>query len=689
MNKKKVKALLKGWKENEVVSCATTKFLATAQKTENGILLALYKRYQHYSHDPYAIIECKPEDFNVWYPEDNSTSKSAVFSICDNYAKMICNIHYYSGDTYADVTFAAKEDKDIAEKFFSAYRERFHDFVSEAKVKLLPSPWKEFVWYQIAVLDNRLKKRHSKRDQKRERLFSYLKEPTDGFKNWIWNKVMEDTQFIFYTPVTGSKVRIQCSVCGSDEVRNKSELQNFGRKNLGKCPTCGANVTYLPASVQPGWKNYEKRIGLMQKTPEGFVYRLFLASRVFTKKYLPEASDKIQEITRWFVSDDCDTGYLCEHGNWYERSDGWYYSDYLYPKTVKGAIADTKYRFCGIDQLAKPCVEMRHQIFLCRWTNFPVLEKVAKAGFYAAVKEYIKNSYYTSRILDTSKDDIFGALKLPRAEVRRIVKLKYQNSVPVIMTMQEAYEQNVSLRDEEIMEVTNINVSLDITSRRIEKLFKAIRMTGLTAHKVVKYITSEKKHYRDSEYQTSLAEALKDYDDYLDMAEYLGNDLHDRGLSMRSNLKKAHDEILEEYNTQVDRIRKEKEELEKRKQKELMAVIRKQIEANYSDAMHLRSDDLMLVGLWTPEDLIAEGKALHNCISTYPERVASGETMVMAVRKTKEPEKPYCAFEYKNDRIIQVRADHNAAAPEDVKAFVGVFHEMFQQEKKKLAQVAA
>ena len=678
---------LKKWTENEVAGCASTRFLATAQIESEIVLITMYERGNSgYSESPYMVVCCEKEDFQVWLVKENKITKSAVFNSYTAEWLFIKGLHYWNNySAYADVTFSTAEDKQIVTNFLQNQEPRTYDWTSEKEVNRLPSPWKEFVWYQIDVLGFRLKKRHRKRDQKRERLFSYLKEPTDGFRKWVWEKVFEDTQNLYYTPETRNRVNIECSVCRCSEIRKRTDIPNFGRKKEGKCPVCGAKVTFLPKNVQPSLTYTEKRVGIMQKTPEGFVYRVFMAERLYPKNTLPEAKDNMWEVSRMYVSNRGETGYMYLYGRWLERDDGWFYSDFLYPKTVKSAIADTKYRRSGFDLLARPCVCMSHQRYFYAFDKYPVLELVAKAGFLAVIKTFI-DDYRGYDILDKTASDLYGALKLPRSEVRRILRLKYRNNAQVIMTLQKAYEQKVTIRDEEIIEISQTKMRLDT----LDVLFFGMKEVGVTAHKLIKYITDQsKKHYKDTDYRNAFDQAATEFRDMLRALRELGKNRKDLGLTMQANLKKAHDDAVKENNDRKDREIREEEMRKNREYAQKMDVIRRQVEANYSDALHLRSDDLMVVGLWTPEALIAEGDALHNCIKTYREDVAEGKTMILAVRKTSQPEKPYCAFEYKNDKIIQLEADKHSKAPDDVKAFVDIFHEKYQKEKKKLKKEAA
>ena len=669
--------------ENDVTACSNTRYLVIAEKNEEGILIILYNRDKKES--PFAVIDCQPHDFKVWYPETGDVSRGSVFGTEDGYSDMLQNIScYYSSmtDTFANVTFVSREDKKIIEDFLSVYPPADHQNVSSKQVNKLPGIWRHFVWYQIHALDLRRTKRHFKKEQRKVQLFSYLNDPASEFTTWVWDKVMEDTQFNFYKPVTNTKVEIKCSVCGCDKVWKKSEINNFGRAHLGKCPECGANVKFTPASVAATWKIHNKRVSLIENTPEGFVYRSFEVYRSYGKDSLPSHNDRMEEVTRWFISKTGEeTAYMYVGEKWLLKTDGWYYSDYLYPENIKSVIEDTKYRNSGLAEFAQSCIKARHACYFDESVKAPVLEKVAKAGFHAVIADYLMPAYWTENTsLNAHANDLYEALNLPRSEVRRIERLGLKNQSHAIYLLRKALANGVVLRDFEIFELLKLDIPYEEKT-----VFAIMQQTGLTAHKVIKYILDQKKHFPANSRYESIKQTLIAFDDYLKMSYYLKYDLRDRGYVIKPDLRKAHDATVEEYNTKKDQIQREIREREEREMAKQMEIIRQQANKNHSDAMHLRTDEFVLVGLWTPDELYSEGRALHNCIGSYANKVAEGKTMIFAIRKSEEPDIPYFALEYSNNRIIQLRGDHNCSAPQNVKAFANVFSEMMKKQQKVAA----
>ncbi len=61
------------------------------------------------------------------------------------------------------------------------------------------------------------------------------------------------------------------------------------------------------------------------------------------------------------------------------------------------------------------------------------------------------------------------------------------------------------------------------------------------------------------------------------------------------------------------------------------------------------------------EELYLEGKKLHNCLRTYVDKVARGDSLIFFVREIDKPDDAFVAMEYSHGRIVQCRYDHNIA----------------------------
>lgn len=137
-------------------------------------------------------------------------------------------------------------------------------------------------------------------------------------------------------------------------------------------------------------------------------------------------------------------------------------------------------------------------------------------------------------------------------------------------------------------------------------------------------------------------------------------------LSMRSyrDLIDTHDYLLA-YSNSIRTMAFDKQEQSKRFKK--MQGIRKEhyevIGNNFS--------------VLVPEKLsqiVDEGIALHHCVKTYTDRVASGETTILFLRRTNDKDKPFYTIEVRNGIITQIHGFGNKWIGNDLDAARFMYH---------------
>ncbi len=67
----------------------------------------------------------------------------------------------------------------------------------------------------------------------------------------------------------------------------------------------------------------------------------------------------------------------------------------------------------------------------------------------------------------------------------------------------------------------------------------------------------------------------------------------------------------------------------------------------------------------TPKDMIEEGQMMSNCVASYIERVAAGDTMIFFLRTRKEPDRSLVTIEVRDGRLQQVKARFNRRPTEE------------------------
>lgn len=215
-----------------------------------------------------------------------------------------------------------------------------------------------------------------------------------------------------------------------------------------------------------------------------------------------------------------------------------------------------------------------------------------------------------------------------------------------------------------LLHTQNVIYTRDI--KRYQKLRKSPMAKGITFHETVdlggcwgvetilKYVQLKKA----MTYADRQGSNLNTYADYLRDCEKLEMDLTSKSVLFPKNLERLHVELQ-------DQIKHKTDELSKKKW-----------EKRYKECVYKYSytgKDYCIVVPAKLEDLVREGKDMHNCVGSYMIRVADGDTDVVYIRKRDALEESFGTMEICNDKIIQARGKYNNPLPPDVMAFVEEF----------------
>ena len=128
----------------------------------------------------------------------------------------------------------------------------------------------------------------------------------------------------------------------------------------------------------------------------------------------------------------------------------------------------------------------------------------------------------------------------------------------------------------------------------------------VTPHRFMKYMDGVKGGYGNMQY------ALSEYRDYLDMCAKLEYDMSNGFVLYPKYLREAHDEAVRHVKAKADaRMRRDFEQ------------------AMEAVAGHLdfTAEGIKIILPNAPEELAAEGHALHHCVGGYASRVAKNEVL--------------------------------------------------------------
>lgn len=269
---------------------------------------------------------------------------------------------------------------------------------------------------------------------------------------------------------------------------------------------------------------------------------------------------------------------------------------------------------------------------IIRYTQ--VAEMLYKNGFTRLLEDYLHGRASALRTTAHSREKLFG---LTAAEIK--IARKFNMDSQELSRLHEARKlSGYQVKEENI---------LLAASPRLSGVFRGIKesIPDISFSRVVEAI---------NRYGANDVSAL-----YLDYIRAIVDDPAVRispAVLYPQNLRKAHDEAIAKQTQR--RIDRQEERFQKRVE-ELTKLC-------------YQEEAYQMIAPRSSLDLKKEGTALSHCVGVYAERVASGSTAVMLLRKTEAPEVPFITVEYneKEYRIVQARGIRNCETDEEVQQFL-------------------
>lgn len=467
--------------------------------------------------------------------------------------------------------------------------------------------------------------------------------PND-FNNWLDLYPFKNKMYMFFKIIKqGNKSKFlgSCQNCKSIEIK----LDSVKTGKYIKCPCCKKQVRLKNEKFL---KNFYDRDYVYYITPinkDNFILRQFNITRV--NNYL-DYKYSIYEMERTVFYKD-KQGYFNESyslriydGNWIPGIYRCMYytlpSDcYIYYKNLD-YFKDSAYKFINFKLLSRKIKFYIGSLF-DKYRFYPQIEYLIKTKMFNLVIDILK-SYTVYEQCFSKEHNLAKFLGLSRSNY----KFALNNNI----TLKQ-------LNGLKFLQVFNIKPS-------VKKCDFANELDELSnRYSDNKYIVDKlgfKKIY--NYYPTILKSRLKlvDYFDYLRNCKTLKFDILDTKYCKPYNFKIAHDMAYKR--------------VESLKNAELYSLVRKELD-KYRKFNYV-SEKYSVVMPVTAEDIVLEGKYMHNCVGSYLGRVSKGCSIICFIRHTKELEKSFYTLELdpKTLKIVQCRGFENEPTSEEkqVKSFV-------------------
>lgn len=269
------------------------------------------------------------------------------------------------------------------------------------------------------------------------------------------------------------------------------------------------------------------------------------------------------------------------------------------------------------------------------YIEYPQIEKMVKAGFGRIVNNWLYNS-----------SDLYNRSFKNGANINEITRLpKYawqtlQNNSVTDIGMWNEYRiwiQKDNLSKDQLDIVLNLNIRDATTIKAIRNILNS-EYNGkklYTLDTLLNYLS------RVDMYQAiPINDSITILRDYIKMCL----ECNIEPLTNSNSLKREHDVVMRNYNL----IQREKYN---QKEKEKQITLNKKIEdrLKFLEKYKYQNEELEVIFPKNIEDLFQEGRNNHNCVGSYCERYASGNSNIGFIRKKDNPEQSYITIEVNSD----------------------------------------
>lgn len=305
----------------------------------------------------------------------------------------------------------------------------------------------------------------------------------------------------------------------------------------------------------------------------------------------------------------------------------------------------------------------RELIFFARFARYPAWEYLMKMGLGKLLGKYTdKMNGEVTKVLNLRGKDVDHIFRthLTKEDKKYLLKGTIDRS-GILGTLQQwrRYHPEASLEDVHWI-VDHMGVYTERAAWNRDEMHRVYRLVSpkrLRAYVEKQDRKREKKEEKmhahpggwlpGRDYGTI---RMTEYRDYLQELDQIGYDMEDKDNLFPSNFQKAHEHAAKAV--VALRMKQDEGKWDRRRES-----CRKKYDFRDNEK------GMEVIVPQHISDLVKEGEAMHNCVGTYMKRVANGDTDVVFVRRTANPEKSYITVEVEpgTGRIIQAREKYNTA----------------------------
>ncbi|RGG63444.1 hypothetical protein DWW96_10910 [Eubacterium sp. AF17-7] len=359
------------------------------------------------------------------------------------------------------------------------------------------------------------------------------------------------------------------------------------------------------------------------------------------------------------------------------------YQCYLYEDGIEEALKDTAYeKWMGLfNQMAAAGIKANYNSLMVTKNDLNLIklvEMLFKGRFSQLLAETSGNiSYWTRAYCGPLKlaghniEDVFEI-----SDRQKINRIREKNGGELMlkwMRWSDSDEQKIS--DKAMSWILKNKISITEIAEMISKM---------SIEKAMNYVERQKKEQYKKE---SIKQIISQYADYINMCGRLHKDLTDEMIFKPRELKRRHDEAVEEIERLNEQLIAEEYSERFSEAEEVLKEIKNKYEYE-KDEFFIKVPEKIV-------DIVREGRYLHHCVGTsdrYLDRIKQHETYIVFLRKKKEPDTPFYTIEVEPGGTIRQHRGMYDEEPEIelVKPFLKNWQKVIrrQMSKKDYARAA-
>ena len=364
--------------------------------------------------------------------QDLSVSKvkwiTASFDYMQNFS--IYN-HQWDGNKYQHIPLVfiwSVNDKETMETFFKNYSRKQDESV-----------WDAVGRFQDEVKEARLAEKHRKVLAPIDLKMEPIGEPTQEFRDWVWEHGMSFSRYGIYKEMKKGKAEFECTYCKKTGPVDRAKMR-LRNNEKGECPFCGSRVTYKAKGKMPYQIIDERWFVYVDRQEKGFLLRYFYAKRsIRNDTYIARElrknriEENLFECSRcfWTFAGNTPMKDSYEWGVYHQRGRSRWIPDegkiacmecILYPGNLPQAWEHTPMKYSALEILAQnlPTVALRYEDAMDVYLKFPKLEWLCKMGLNQLAKDAVRGFNYSNMVgkIDYKADTIYEILGLTKVNTR-------------------------------------------------------------------------------------------------------------------------------------------------------------------------------------------------------------------------------------------------------------------------------